>query len=140
VICNHLKLVLGDEKKRNEKKRDDFQASKICLEIIEITNKQIFQIKSCLDGKNVKNALKELGVKFHRCIYDNILSFKYDESGKRRRKKAHLLPFRFTKGFFFRMNSSCVHFGPRHKRIQKFCQGFRKSHCGQALQFAVLAL
>jgi len=82
VICNHLKQVLSDEKKRNEKKRDDFQASKVCLEIIEITNKQILQIKSCLDGKNVKNALKELGVKFHRCIHDNILSFKYDESGK----------------------------------------------------------
>lgn len=39
------------------------------------------QVNETFDGKNVNCVLKELGIKFHRCIYDHILRFEYNELG-----------------------------------------------------------
>ena len=73
-----------------EQKRTDFksemneisnQCTSACSKTIKIIEFQIARINMCLDGRNVKSALKELGIKFHRCIYDHIFSFQYNELG-----------------------------------------------------------
>ena len=48
------------------------------MKIFEV---HINKINTCLDGKNVNNVLKELGIKFHRCIYDHLFRFEYNELG-----------------------------------------------------------
>lgn len=73
-----------------EQKRTDFkseideisnQCTNACSKALRVIEGQIGKINMCLDGKNVNNALKELGVKFHRCIYDHLFRFEYNELG-----------------------------------------------------------
>ena len=75
---------------QSEQKRTDFklemneisnQSTPACSKTIRIIENQIAKINMCLDGRNVNSALKEFGVKFHRCIYDHIFSFQYNELG-----------------------------------------------------------
>jgi hypothetical protein len=76
---------------QNEQKKTDFknetdelsnQSTLACNKVIRLIESQIAKINLCLDGKNVNSALKELGVKFHRCIYDHLFKFEYNELGK----------------------------------------------------------
>jgi recyclin-1 len=85
VICNHIKYVLQIEQKRTDFKSEldeiSNQCTPACTRVLRIIEKQIAQINACLDGKNVENALKELGIKFHRCVYDHFFKFEYNELG-----------------------------------------------------------
>lgn len=86
VICNHIKHVLQIEQKKSDFKSENdeiFNQSTIaCNKAKKLIETQVLKISNSLDGKNVKNALKELGIKFHRCIFDHLLRFEYNELGK----------------------------------------------------------
>lgn len=56
-----------------------FQACKTVLSYISTTIKDI---KTNLDGNNVIGVLQELGIRFHRVIYDHMLQFQYNTAGK----------------------------------------------------------
>ena len=73
-----------------EQKKTDFksesdeisnQCTTACSKAIKNIETHIGKINSCLDGKNVGNALKELGTKFHRTVYDHFFRFEYNELG-----------------------------------------------------------
>lgn len=75
---------------QTEQKKTDFksendeifnQSTTACSKAIKVVENQVGKISNCLDGKNVKNALREFGIKFHRCIYDHLLKFEYNELG-----------------------------------------------------------
>lgn len=75
---------------QTEQKKTDFksendetfnQSTSACSKAIKVVENQVRKISNCLDGKNVNNALRELGIKFHRCIYDHLLKFEYNEQG-----------------------------------------------------------
>jgi exocyst complex component 5 len=85
VICNYLKNVLQAEQKKTDFKSDldeiSNQCTTACSKTIKLVEIQIGKINTCLDGKNVGNALKELGIKFHRTVYDHFFKFEYNELG-----------------------------------------------------------
>jgi hypothetical protein len=78
--------VLQVEQKKTDFKSDSDEMSNqctpACAKALRLIESQIGKLNSCLDGKNVNNSLKELGVKFHRCIYDHLFRFEYNELGK----------------------------------------------------------
>jgi len=81
----HIKHFLQLEQKRTDFKSEldeiSNQCTSACSKTIKIIENQIAKINMCLDGRNINSALKELGIKFHRCIYDHIFSFQYNELG-----------------------------------------------------------
>lgn len=85
MICNHIKYVLQIEQKKIDFKPETDEMSNkctpACAKAIKIIENQIGKINSCLDGRNINSALKELGIKFHRCIYDHLFRFEYNEIG-----------------------------------------------------------
>lgn len=85
VICNHLKYVLQTEQKKTDFKSDVDEilsnCTPACSKTIRIIENQIGKINLYLGGKNSNSALKELGIKFHRCIYDHVFRFEYNELG-----------------------------------------------------------
>lgn len=87
MICNHIKYVLQIEQKKTDFKpeTDEFsnKCTNACSKAIKIVENQTGKINMCLDGRNINVALKEFGVKFHRCIYDHLFRFEYNEIGKR---------------------------------------------------------
>ena len=86
MICNHLKYVLQVEQKKSDFKSEldeiSNQCTIACSKALKLIETQIGKINTCLDGKNVTNALKELGIKFHRTVYDHFFKFEYNELGK----------------------------------------------------------
>lgn len=85
AICNHLKHVLTTEQKKSDFKSESEdlsnQRTPACSRVLKISEGFIGKIGGNLDGKNVNNVLKELGIKFHRCIYDHLFRFEYNEQG-----------------------------------------------------------
>ncbi|CAF0747382.1 unnamed protein product [Brachionus calyciflorus] len=85
VICNHIKHVLQMEQKRTDFKTesDEFynQSTVACSKAIKIVETQVGRINDSLDGINVNKALNELGIKFHRCVYDHLFRYEYNELG-----------------------------------------------------------
>jgi hypothetical protein len=84
-MCNHFKYVLQVEQKKTDFKLEldeiTNQCTAACAKVLKIFEVQIGKINTNLDGKNVNAVLKELGVKFHRCIYDHLFRFEYNELG-----------------------------------------------------------
>jgi len=73
-----------------EQKRTDFksetdeisnQCTPACSRALRIIETQINHLNANLDGRNINSALRELGIKFHRCIYDHVFRFEYNELG-----------------------------------------------------------
>lgn len=85
AICNHLKNILQAEQKKTDFKSEldeiSNQCTAACSKTIKTVETYIGKINTCLDGKNVGNALKELGIKFHRTVYDHFFRYEYNELG-----------------------------------------------------------
>ena len=56
-----------------------FQA---CNTIVGGLKTYVKSIRSSLDGRNVVICLTELGTRFHRLVYEHILSFQYNSVGE----------------------------------------------------------
>jgi exocyst complex component 5 len=84
VICNQVKNVLHAEQKKNDFSTEMLvsQCTPACAKATHIIEVQIGRINTYLDGRNVNNALRDLGIKFHRCIYDHLLKYECNEIGK----------------------------------------------------------
>ena len=86
AICNNLRHVLQTEQKKSDFKSDNNQMTNASGKVTKAVENYIGKLNSCLDGRNVNNALRELGIKFHRCIYDHIFRYEYNEMGGLPRK------------------------------------------------------
>ncbi|RDD44865.1 Exocyst complex component 5 [Trichoplax sp. H2] len=81
-----LKHILSTEQKKTDFRPEDSKivvelttpACSSCIQFIRLQRKLI---KSCLDGKNVEEVLKEFGVRFHRILYDHLQQFAYNSMG-----------------------------------------------------------
>ena len=52
-----------------------------CNRVIKFVNYQVDKVRESLDGKNIEFILYELGVRFHRVIYDHLQQFAYSTAG-----------------------------------------------------------
>ena len=77
-----MRHILQTEQKKSDFKSDNNQMTNASSKVTKAVENYIGKLNSCLDGRNVNNALKELGIKFHRCIYDHIFRFEYNEMGE----------------------------------------------------------
>lgn len=53
-----------------------------CNYVVQYLSNNIKHIRECLDAKNANLILVELGIKFHRIIYDHLLQFTYNSAGR----------------------------------------------------------
>lgn len=56
-----------------------FQA---CSRVVRALNTYVKSMRASLDGQNVEVTLMDLGKRFHRLVYEHILSFQYNSIGK----------------------------------------------------------
>ena len=54
---------------------------KVCGKVMKFMAEQIDTIRFGLDGKNVDSVLTELGIRFHRIIYEHLQQFQYSTMG-----------------------------------------------------------
>ena len=52
-----------------------------CGKVVKYLSGQVDTIRFCLDGKNVDAVLMEIGMRFHRVVYDHLLQFQYNSMG-----------------------------------------------------------
>lgn len=80
-ICNWVKIYLQSEQKKTDFKPEsdiDTVASLACSAVCQHINECIAQIKKTIDGENLIEVLQELGVRFHRIIYEHLLQYQYN--------------------------------------------------------------
>lgn len=80
-ICNWLKIYLQSEQKKTDFKPEsdiDTVASNACSAVCQHINSCIAQIKKTIDGGNLTEVLQELGIRFHRVIYEHLLQYQYN--------------------------------------------------------------
>jgi hypothetical protein len=81
AICNWVKIYLQNEQKKTDFKPEsdiDTVASTACSAVCQYLNNSIAQIKKTVDGENLTEVLQELGVRFHRVIYEHLLQYQYN--------------------------------------------------------------
>ncbi|XP_071478533.1 exocyst complex component 5-like [Diadema antillarum] len=86
AVCGWIKHLLATEQKKTDF-RPEAEAgmmtpfSPACAKVISYMERQVETIKRCLDGKNINSTLAELGIRFHRVIYDHLQQFSYNSTG-----------------------------------------------------------
>lgn len=86
AMMGYVKYLLQTEQKKSDFKPEDEEAtlqmfSGACSKVVRYINSQIDNIRFGLDGKNVEAVLTELGIRFHRVIYDHLLQYQYNSMG-----------------------------------------------------------
>ena len=81
--------MLSVEQKQTDFRPDEFGSNQFinantnaCTRVIRLINHLIEEITKTFDGKNLNSVLKELGLKFHRCLFDHLTQYQYSELGK----------------------------------------------------------
>lgn len=80
-ICNWVKIYLQNEQKKTDFKPEsdiDTVSSNACSAVCQYINNCIAQIKKTIDGENLNEVLQELGIRFHRVIYEHLLQYQYN--------------------------------------------------------------
>lgn len=80
-ICNWVKIYLQSEQKKTDFKPEsdiDTVASGACSTVCQYINQCIAQIKKTIDGENLTEVLQELGIRFHRVIYEHLQQYQYN--------------------------------------------------------------
>ena len=52
-----------------------------CIRVCRFLSLQTEKIRTCLDGKNLETVLYDLGIRFHRVIYEHFQQFQYNSMG-----------------------------------------------------------
>jgi exocyst complex component 5 len=81
AICNWVKIHLQNEQKKSDFKPEsdiDTVASSACSAVCQYINNCTTQIKKSIDGENLNEVLQELGIRFHRVIYEHLLQYQYN--------------------------------------------------------------
>ncbi|PBC29100.1 Exocyst complex component [Apis cerana cerana] len=84
VIIGWVKVYLQNEQRKTDFKPEtdvDTLSTSACLTVVQYVNGMIRHIRSTLDGKNLNNVLTELGVRFHKVIYDHLQQFQFNSAG-----------------------------------------------------------
>nr|CAD7460981.1 unnamed protein product [Timema tahoe] len=84
AIVGWVKIYLQTEQKRTDFKPEtdtDTLASPACLAVVQFVGSTVDRIRDSLDGKNVESLMTELGVRFHRVVYEHLQQFQYNSAG-----------------------------------------------------------
>ncbi|XP_050438266.1 exocyst complex component 5 [Adelges cooleyi] len=84
AITGWIKICLATEQKKTDFRPEtdiDTMTSVACKCVVQYLNSNIKHIRQCLDVKNADLVLAELGVRFHRVIYEHLLQYTYNSAG-----------------------------------------------------------
>ncbi|RWS25108.1 exocyst complex component 5-like protein [Leptotrombidium deliense] len=81
AIIGWVKYLLQSEQKKTDFKPETDDVDMSCAKVVRFLNQCVEKAKDCLDGKNVEAFLTELGIRFHRVIYEHLLQFQFSSVG-----------------------------------------------------------
>ncbi|KAL5238755.1 hypothetical protein ACI65C_006165 [Semiaphis heraclei] len=84
AITGWIKICLSSEQKKSDFKPEtdvDTMTSVACKSVVQYLGSNIKHIRQCLDAKNAELVLAELGIKFHRIVYEHLLQYTYNSAG-----------------------------------------------------------
>lgn len=84
AIIGWVKMYLQNEQRKTDFKPEtdvDTLSTPACLTVVQYVTGMIRHIRSTLDGKNLNTVLTELGVRFHKIIYDHLQQFQFNFAG-----------------------------------------------------------
>lgn len=84
AIIGWVKVYLQNEQRKTDFKPEtdvDTLNTPACLTVVQYVTGMIRHIRNTLDGKNLNNVLTELGVRFHKVIYDHLQQFQFNSAG-----------------------------------------------------------
>lgn len=84
AIVGWVKVYLQNEQRKTDFKPEtdvDTLNTPACLTVVQYVTGMIRHIRNTLDGKNLNNVLTELGVRFHKVVYDHLQQFQFNSAG-----------------------------------------------------------
>ncbi|XP_033227163.1 exocyst complex component 5 isoform X2 [Belonocnema kinseyi] len=84
AIVGWVKVYLQTEQRKTDFKPEtdvDTLNTPACLTVVQYVTGMIRHIHDSLDGKSLENVLKELGIRFHRVIYEHLQQFQFNSAG-----------------------------------------------------------
>lgn len=86
AICGYVRHILATEQKRTDFKPDSCDMmsmvhSNACALVVNYMKSTTSTLKQHLDGQNIVALQYEMGIRFHRIIYDHLLQFQYNSMG-----------------------------------------------------------
>ncbi|XP_011305629.1 exocyst complex component 5 [Fopius arisanus] len=84
AIVGWVRMYLQSEQKKTDFKPEgdvDTLSTPACLAVVQYVTSMIRHIRDSLDGKNCENVMMELGIRFHRVIYEHLQSFQFNSAG-----------------------------------------------------------
>lgn len=84
AIVGWVKMYLQSEQRKTDFKPEtdvDTLSTSACLAVVQYVTGMIRHIRDRLDGKNAENVLTELGIRFHRVIYEHLQQFQFNSAG-----------------------------------------------------------
>uniref|UniRef100_A0A0A9W0K1 Exocyst complex component 5 n=5 Tax=Lygus hesperus TaxID=30085 RepID=A0A0A9W0K1_LYGHE len=89
AIIGWVKMILQNEQKKSDyKPESDLElglnpnlSSQACLKVVKYMSHNIAHINECLDGGNRECVMTELGIRFHRVVYEHLQTFQYNSTG-----------------------------------------------------------
>lgn len=85
AIVGWVKIYLQTEQRKTDFKPEtemvDTLNTPACLTVCQYVSGMIKHIRDRLDGKSLENVLTELGVRFHRVIYEHLQQFQFNSAG-----------------------------------------------------------
>ncbi|KAK0181895.1 hypothetical protein PV327_000079 [Microctonus hyperodae] len=84
AIVGWVKMYLQSEQRKTDFKPEtdvDTLSTSACLAVVQYVTGMIRHIRDSLDGKNAENVLTELGIRFHRVIYEHLQQFQFNSAG-----------------------------------------------------------
>lgn len=77
-------MYLQSEQRKSDFKPEtdvDTLSTPACLAVVQYVKLMIRHIRDSLDGNNAENILTELGIRFHRVIYEHLQQFQFNSAG-----------------------------------------------------------
>ncbi|KYN04436.1 Exocyst complex component 5 [Cyphomyrmex costatus] len=84
AIVGWVKVYLQSEQKKTDFKPEsdvDTVSTPACLVVVQYVSGMIQLIRNTLDGRHLDTALKELGIRFRKIIYDHLQQFQFNSAG-----------------------------------------------------------
>lgn len=84
AIVNWIKFYLQTEQKKTDFRPEtdgNTLNTPACLEVTKYLQETIAKIRDSLDGKSLDSVLTELGIRFHRVIYEHLQQFQFNSAG-----------------------------------------------------------
>ncbi|XP_058791002.1 exocyst complex component 5 [Phymastichus coffea] len=85
AIVGWVKVYLQTEQRKTDFKPEtemvDTLNTPACLTVCQYVSGMIRHIRDRLDGKGLENVLTELGIRFHRVIYEHLQQFQFNSAG-----------------------------------------------------------